>query len=131
VENPTPAVVIRVEAPRFDNAILLDYLTSEVVLEEPEIGSTGPDIPIANYSMDDQLHFGMAVGSGNFEDAGDECDAFPTASWRRRAMTELEMFHLGTSVVNGYESEDGDDADAANEEEASQATDGSTQNVED
>jgi hypothetical protein len=37
VENPTPAVVIRVEAARFDNAILLDYLTSEVVLEEPEI----------------------------------------------------------------------------------------------
>jgi hypothetical protein len=41
------------------------------------------------------------------------------------------MFHLGTSVVNGCEGEDGNDADAANEEEASQATDGSTQNVED
>jgi hypothetical protein len=108
-------MVIRVEAARFDNAILLDYFTSEVVLEEPEIGSTDPDIPIANYSMDDQLHFGMAVGSGNFEDAGDECDPFPTTSWRWWAVTELEMFHLGTSVVNRYEGEDGDDADADND----------------
>jgi len=39
-ENPTPAVAISVEAERVDNAILLDYLTSEVALEEPEIGST-------------------------------------------------------------------------------------------
>jgi hypothetical protein len=31
-ENPTPAVVISVEAALVDNAILLDYLTSEVVL---------------------------------------------------------------------------------------------------
>jgi len=31
--NPTPAEVISVEAVRFDNAILLDYLTSEVALE--------------------------------------------------------------------------------------------------
>jgi len=33
VENPTPAKVISVEAACVDNAILLDYLTSEVVLE--------------------------------------------------------------------------------------------------
>jgi hypothetical protein len=39
-ENPTPAVVISVEAARVDNAILLDYLTSEVALEHPEIGRT-------------------------------------------------------------------------------------------
>jgi hypothetical protein len=38
---------------------------------------------------------------------------------------------LGTSDVNGYECEDGDDVDADEEEEASQADDGSTQNVED
>jgi murein L,D-transpeptidase YafK len=37
VENPMPAVVISMEAMRVDNAILLDYLTSEVALEEPEI----------------------------------------------------------------------------------------------
>jgi hypothetical protein len=38
---------------------------------------------------------------------------------------------LGPSDVDGYEVEDGDDADADEEEEASQAADGSTQNVED
>jgi hypothetical protein len=47
-ENPTPAVVIRVEAVHVDNAMLLDYLTFEVALEEPEIGSTDPNIPIGN-----------------------------------------------------------------------------------
>jgi hypothetical protein len=39
-ENPMPAVVICGEAARVDNASNLDYLTSEVVLEEPDIGST-------------------------------------------------------------------------------------------
>jgi hypothetical protein len=38
---------------------------------------------------------------------------------------------LGPSDVNGYESADGDDADADEEEEASQVDDGSTQNGED
>ena len=46
-------------------------------------------------------------------------------------MTELERFDLGTSDVDGYEGEDGDDADADEEAQASQADDGSTQNVED
>jgi len=43
------------------------------------------------------------------------------------------MFDLGTSDVDGYEGEDGDDvdADADEEEESSQVDDGSTQNVED
>jgi hypothetical protein len=130
-ENPTPAVVISVEAARVDNAILLDYLTSEVALEEPEIGSTDSNIPIDNNCTDDELHFGMPGGSGDFEDEGGESDAIPTASQRRRATTELERFDLGTSDVDGYEGEDGDDADADEEEEASQAEDGSTQNVED
>jgi hypothetical protein len=53
-ENPTPAVVIRVEAAHVDNAILLDYLASEVALEEPEIGSTDPNIPIHNNCMDEE-----------------------------------------------------------------------------
>jgi len=44
-ENPTPAVVISVEAAPVDNAIPLDYFTSEVALEEPEIGSTDPKHP--------------------------------------------------------------------------------------
>jgi len=135
-ENPTPAVVISVEAARVDNAILLDYLASEVVLEEPEIGSTDPNIPIDNNCMDDKLHFGMPGGSGDYEDEGDESDdgdSIPTASRQRRPATELERFDLGTSDVDGYEGEDGDDADAdADEEEASsQVDDGSTQNVED
>jgi len=36
-ENPMPAKVISTEEARVDNAILLDLLTSEVTLEEPEI----------------------------------------------------------------------------------------------
>jgi hypothetical protein len=35
--DPTPAVVISVEAVHVNNAILLDNLASKVVLEEPEI----------------------------------------------------------------------------------------------
>jgi hypothetical protein len=58
-------------------------------------------------------------------------DAIPTASRRRRPATELERFDLGTSDVDRYEGEDGDDADPDEEEAASQADDGSTQNVED
>jgi len=128
-ENPTLAVVISVQAARVDNAILVDYLTSEVAIEEPEIGSTDPNIPIDNNCTDDELHFGMPGGSGHLEDEDDDSDAIPTASRRRRAATELERIHLGTSDVDGFEGEDGDDADE--EEEASQAGDGSTQNVED
>jgi len=45
---------------------------------------------------------------------------------RRMWRTDLE-----TSDVDGYECEDGDDADTDAEEEASQADDGSTPNVED
>jgi len=138
VENPTPAVVISVEAARVDNAILLDYLASEVALEEPEIGSTDTNIPIDNNCTDDELHFVMPGGSGDFEDEGDEGDhhdAIPTASRRRRPAIELERFDLGTSDVDGYEGEVGDDADADadadEEEEPSQVDDGSTENVED
>jgi hypothetical protein len=111
-ENPTSAVVISVEAVHVDNAILLDNLTSEVALEEPEIGSTDPNIPIDNNCTDDELHFGLPGGSGNFENEGDESDAIHMASRRRRAATELERFDLGTSDVDWYEGEDGDDADA-------------------
>jgi hypothetical protein len=76
-----PAVVISVEAARVDNVILLDYLTSEVALEEPEIGSTDPNIPIDNNCMDDELHFGIPGSSGDIENQGDGSDAIPTASW--------------------------------------------------
>jgi hypothetical protein len=124
-------VVISVEAARVDNTILLDYSTSEVALEEPEIGSTDTNILIDNNCTDDELQFGMPGGSGDFQDEGDESDAIPTARRRRQAATELERFDQGTSDVDGYEGEDGDDADVDEEEEASQADDGSTQNVED
>jgi hypothetical protein len=63
--NRTPAVVISGEAARVDNAILLDYLTSVVALEEPEIGSTDPNIPIDNNRTDDKVHFGMPGGNGD------------------------------------------------------------------
>jgi len=82
-ENPMPAQVISMEAARVDNAIFLDYLTSEVALEEPEIRSTDPTIPIGNNCTDDELHFGMPGGSGDCEDDGDKSDkndAIPTAS---------------------------------------------------
>jgi hypothetical protein len=86
--------------------------------------------------MDDELHFGMPGGSGDYEDEGDDSDihnANPTANRRRRPATELERFDLGTSDVDGYEGEDGDDvdADADEGEEASQVDDGLTHNVED
>jgi len=73
-ENPTPAMVISMEAARVDNAAPLDYLTPEVALEEPQIGSTDPNIPIDNNCIDDKLHFGMPGGSGDYEDEGDESD---------------------------------------------------------
>jgi hypothetical protein len=71
------------EAARVDNAILLDNLTSEVALVEPEIASTDPNILIENNYTDDELHFGMPGGCENYDDEGDEInqsDAIPTAS---------------------------------------------------
>jgi len=78
----------------------------------------------------------MPGGSGDYEDEGDESrnrDVLATASRRRRPTTELESVNMGPSDVDGYEGHDGDDADADADEEddASQVDDGSTQNVED
>jgi len=129
-ENPTPAVVIGVEAARVNNVILHDYLTFEVALDDPEIGSTEQNIPIGNNCTDDELHFSMPEGSRIFEDKCDESDAIHSASRRRWAATELERFDLGTIDTDGYECKDDDDADADEEEDASQADNGSTQNVE-
>jgi hypothetical protein len=123
-------VVISVEAARVENAILLDYLASDVVLEELEIGRTDPKIAIDNNCTHDELHFGIPGGNRDYEDGGDEstdCDAIPTARQRRRPATELERFDLRSSNVDGYESEDGEDADADadEDEEASQVDAGS------
>jgi hypothetical protein len=133
-DNLMPAVVIGVEEVRGDNAILLDYLASEVALEEQEIGSIDRKIPIDNNCTNNELHFGMPGGSGDYEDESDESDrrdAIPTARQRRRAATELERFDPGTSHFEGDEGEDGVDGDADEKEEASQADNGSTQNVDD
>jgi len=76
----------------------------------------------------------MPGDSGVYKDGGDdsdECNAIPTASRRRLPLTELEWFDLHTSDVDRYEGDDGDDADVDEQEEASLADDGSTQNVED
>jgi len=84
-ENATPAVVIRVEAALVDKAIFLDSLASKVALNEPEVGSSDPNIPIDNHFTDDELPLGMPGGSGDNEDECDESDdrdALPTASWR-------------------------------------------------
>jgi hypothetical protein len=56
----TPARVITVEAEGVDNSHLLDYLTSELALEESEIGSTDSNIPMDNNCTYDELHFGMS-----------------------------------------------------------------------
>jgi len=133
VENPMPAEVISVEAAHVDKAILLDHLASEVVLEEREIRSTDPNIPMDNDCTDDKLHFGIPVGGGDYEDEGDESDkrdAIPIASSRPRPATYLETFDLGTSDVEGYDGYNVDDADADEEDDASLANEGSIQNVE-
>jgi hypothetical protein len=128
-ENPTPAAVISTEAARVDIPILLHYLTSEVALEEPEIGSTDPNIPIDNNCTDDELHFGMPGGCEDYDDGGNEIDesyAIPTASRRRRAAIELARFDMGTSDVDGYQGDNCDNVDADEEEEASPVDDGLT-----
>jgi hypothetical protein len=119
-ENPTLAVVISVEVVPVDNANFLDYLTTEVALEEPQIESTNSNIPIDNNFKCDALHFGMSGDIEDYEDEGDESDetdAIPTASRRWQPMTELERFGLGTSDVDRFEGEDSDNADE--DEEAS------------
>jgi hypothetical protein len=126
--NPTPAMVVSVCAVWVDNAILLGYLTSEVGLEEQEIGSTDPIVLTDNICSDDKLHFSMPRDSGDYERKGDECDkgnAIPSASRQQRLASELQRFDLGTSYVNGYKGKDCHDADADKEveEEASQADD--------
>ena len=76
----------------------------------------------------------MPGGTGDYEDAGDEsdeCESIPTASTGRQPTTEHDRFDLGTSDVDGYEGDDGNDADADQEEDASVADDETTPNVKD
>jgi len=132
-ENPTPAMVISVEAAHVDNGILHDNLTPKVALQEPEIRSTDLNIPIGNNLKDDELHFGKAGVTGDYNaevDQSDERNATRTARPQKQGATELEGFDLGTSDVDRNEGEDADNADANEEEEASQADALSTDNVE-
>jgi len=133
VESPKPAEVIRTEAERADNASLRDYLTAKVAIEESEIESTDPWIPIDHHCPDDELHFGMPVGCADYDNAGDEIDesdAIPTDSQWWRATTAVDRFYLETSNFDGYAGDDGNDADVDEEEEPSQANDGLMQNLE-
>jgi len=103
VENPKPAKVISMEAALVHNASHLDYLTFEVALEEPDIGSTDPNIPIDINCTDDELHFGILWARGDYEHECDEsinCNAIPTACLRRWPIIELERFNLGTNDRN-------------------------------
>jgi hypothetical protein len=69
-----PVVLISVEAACIGNAIILDSLASEVALEDPVIGSTDPNISIDNNWTDEQLHFRLPSGSGDYQNAGNESD---------------------------------------------------------
>jgi len=131
-ENAMPAEVTSKEAAHVDNAVLVDYLTSDAALEEPEIRSTDRTIPIENDCTNDELHFGMPWSSEDCDNEGDEIevsDAIRTASRRRWSANQLKTFDLGTSDVEGYGGNHGDDTDVDEEEEASQADNGSTQNL--
>jgi hypothetical protein len=82
-EYPTPTVVISMEAACIENAILLDYLTSKVALEESEIGSSDRNIPTENNCTHDELHFEMPGDGWNHKDEheeSDKCDPIPTSS---------------------------------------------------
>ena len=93
---------------------------------------TDSNILIDNNCTDDELQFGMPGGSKDYEDDGDkidQSDAIPTTTRQCWAPNEPERFALGTNDVDGYEADDGDDADVDEEEVASQGDDGSTQNM--
>jgi hypothetical protein len=80
-ESPMLAMVISVEAAPLDNAVLLDYSTTEVVLEELEVGSTDPNVPTDNSCTDIKLYLGMPHGSADYKvdgDDSDESNAIPT-----------------------------------------------------
>jgi hypothetical protein len=61
-EKPISDEVISTEAESIDNAVVLENLSSEVALEEPEIGHTDRNILIDNNCKNDELHVGMLGG---------------------------------------------------------------------
>jgi hypothetical protein len=134
VETPTPAVVISVEVAWVVNATLLDLETSEVALAEPDTECTDPIVPVDTNCTDKNLLFGMPGGNEEYHDECDysaERDAIPTDSHGQQPATELARLNLGTIDVDKYGCEDGDDVDADEVEEVSEADIGSMQNVDD
>jgi len=114
-ENPMPDMVISMQTACVDNTIILNYLSSEVALEKYNIGSTEHTILGENNWADNKRQFWMAGGSRDYEDEGDErnkCDAILTPSQQQQAVSEFERFDLGTSDVDGYNVNAGNDADA-------------------
>jgi len=129
-----PADVISTEAERVDNALLHDYLTCKVSLEEPKIWSMDPNFALGNICGYDEQRVRMPWGCPNYDDDGDkmiESDDIPTASRQWRTATELGTFDCATSDVDGYEGDNGNDADSDEVEDELQTDDGSTQNQED
>jgi hypothetical protein len=100
-----PAVFIYVKGAFMDNAILLEYLTSNVAVTKPEIGCTHITVMVNSQFRDDKLYIWMAGDSGDFENDGDtikELNAFPTPSLRRLTITEHESFYMGNGDIQGY-----------------------------
>jgi hypothetical protein len=86
-----------VEAAHVDNPVLLDYLTTPVMLEETEIGNTDRNIPNVTNCLDDEPNPGMAVGWAGYKEQRDEIfehHAILTGSSQGRVLTELGRFHL-------------------------------------
>jgi len=127
-------MVTSLEEAHVDNPILLDYLTSKVILEEPEIRCTVPTILIENNCMHGKLHFRMPGSSRDYNYQGDKSDernGIPTTSRPQCVTTQLQRFHQETSDVDWYVGADADYADADEEVQAWQADDRSIQNQED
>jgi len=102
-ENPTPAGILSMKAAPVEIAILLEYFTSEVALEELQIGSTDPTFQIETKWTDDKLHFGMPGGRGDHNNEGgesDKRDVILTGSWWWRATNELTRFDCGLSDLD-------------------------------
>jgi hypothetical protein len=86
--------------------------------------------------MDDPLYFGKLWARWDYEGDGDESDVLYvilTACQRSQLATDLKRSYFETGDVNRNDSENGGNADldVYEAKEASQAHDGSTQNVED
>jgi hypothetical protein len=96
-------MVISMEAASVHNVILHEPLTSKMVLDEPEIIGTDPNIPIESNITNDGLHFEMPGGCCDYQSGGvqsNEGDAVPTSSWQRQGVTQFERVDLGTSCVD-------------------------------